>query len=84
MIKKIIILLLFIVGALSGQQNDNKILTGKVEYLSSQFIYVNFENTDGINIGDTLIISENEKMIPKLMVKQNLRVLVQLFQLKKN
>ncbi|MCB0748098.1 MAG: hypothetical protein KDC90_11610, partial [Ignavibacteriae bacterium] len=69
MIKKIIILLLFIVGALSGQQNDNKILTGKVEYISSQFIYVNFENTDGINIGDTLIISENEKMISKLIVQ---------------
>lgn len=43
--------------------------SGSVKYISSQFVYVNFENTDGINEGDTLFIKIKSRMKPALVVK---------------
>ncbi len=36
-------------------QSDLK--EGKVAYISSQLVYVNFKNTDGISEGDTLFVT---------------------------
>ena len=43
--------------------------TGVVTYKSSQNVYVKFENTSGINQGDTLFIGMNNKMVPALKVQ---------------
>lgn len=42
---------------------------GKVGYTSSQLVYVNFDNTDGISEGDTLYIKSKNKQYPALVVK---------------
>ncbi len=49
-------------------QTTEKILKGSVSYISSQSVYVNFENTEGIRIGDTLFIARNNVLIPVITV----------------
>ncbi|MBK7104676.1 MAG: hypothetical protein IPH62_05280 [Ignavibacteriae bacterium] len=68
MIRNIKILILLSFTVLSAQQKDKLIISGKVEYVSSQFTYVSFINTEGINIGDTLFTKINTGFIPKLIV----------------
>lgn len=43
--------------------------TGIVTYISSQNVYVRFQNTSGIEQGDTLFIKKNEKYNPVVVVK---------------
>lgn len=43
-------------------------VTGKITYISSQNVYVKFETTEGIHIGDTLYVIKNEKKIPAIVV----------------
>lgn len=43
--------------------------TGSVTYITSQHVYVRFDNTLGISPGDTLYTSENGKVIPVCVVK---------------
>jgi hypothetical protein len=43
--------------------------TGIVTYKSSQNVYVKFENTAGINQGDTLFVNKNNNLVPALIVK---------------
>lgn len=43
--------------------------TGSVTYITSQHVYVRFDNTLGISPGDTLYSSENGKVIPVCVVK---------------
>lgn len=50
-----------------GQSNPDA-LTGKVSYISSQNIYVKFETTHGIHIGDTLYVIQNNKKTPVIIV----------------
>ncbi len=69
MIKKIIIFNILFFNVFLPQQENKTYVFGKVEYTSSQFIYVNFENTEGIEIGDTLFVSEKNRNIPKLIVQ---------------
>jgi len=63
-------ILLFLVFSLTlfGQANDMS--KGIVSYISSQNIYVQFVNTDGIEIGDTLFTLKNDSYIPALKVKE--------------
>jgi hypothetical protein len=44
-------------------------LEGRISYISSQNVYVRFESTAGISIGDTLYLAENGKMIPLIIVR---------------
>lgn len=53
---------------LPGQSNKKIKLTGRITYLSSQNLYVNFENTNGIESGDTLYLNLNQKLIPAVKV----------------
>lgn len=70
---KIIIITLFLIFSfkqLLSQSNEViKLFEGKVEYISSQFIYVQFENTDGLTIGDTLFTKKKGKYSPKLIIE---------------
>ena len=62
------ILTIFIATTVYSQTGNENIITGKVSYISSQNIYVKFENTDGIEIGDTLFIKEKNRFIPAIKV----------------
>src|ERR1035437_7048466 len=50
-------------------QNANSFIEGKVNYISSQNIYVQFVNTVGVEIGDTLFSLKNDTYKPLLIVK---------------
>lgn len=67
--KILLFLLLFICLSLNifGQASD-VVLKGSISYITSQNVYVKFENTDGIQIGDTLFIARNNILIPVLTV----------------
>jgi len=41
---------------------------GKVSYISSQNVYVKFESTENIEIGDTLFLNKKGEMAPSLVV----------------
>jgi len=63
------ILLVVMIYSMYAQETSREQIIGKVEYISSQFTYVNFENTKGIEEGDTLFIYSGNKLMPKLVVK---------------
>lgn len=49
-------------------QVTNDFINGSVSFISSQNVYVQFVNTDGIEIGDTLFIKKESGLIPALVV----------------
>jgi hypothetical protein len=55
-------------GGIINAQTDNKLLVGKVSYISSQNVYVKFESTKNIQVGDTLFLQKDNKYIPALIV----------------
>lgn len=55
---------------LEAQESFNTI-EGLVSYITGQNIYVKFENTSGIENGDTLFINKNEVLIPALVVQHH-------------
>lgn len=65
-------LLLFIFFLISFRlfgQNETAFLKGTVSFVSSQNVYVKFESTEKINIGDTLFIKKATSLLPALIVK---------------
>lgn len=54
-------------GIIHGQDLQSR--TGTVSYISGQSVYVQFENTAGIQAGDTLFTDTNGKKIPALSVQ---------------
>lgn len=54
--KYIIILFFTIVSSLTYGQDNDVVIEGKVSFVTSKNIYVKFENTSDINIGDTLYL----------------------------
>lgn len=61
-----LLLLCFTEGILA----QNKVLKGHVSFISSEHVYVRFENTEGILIGDTLFRENNVALNSTLIVKQ--------------
>jgi hypothetical protein len=53
---------------LAAQTNQTAVY-GSVSFISSENVYVQFVNTDGIQIGDSLYIDNANKFIPVLIVK---------------
>lgn len=53
----------------ANSQESVKILEGTVSYITGKSIYVRFENTSGIENGDTLFILKDELKIPALVVQ---------------
>ncbi len=66
---KLIFVLLVLCSAVYAQKSGKKLIKGKVEYISSQFYYIRFTTTNGINAGDTLYIKSRKKYIRKFIVK---------------
>jgi hypothetical protein len=62
------ILLIFITVNVYSQTGNENIIPGTVSYISSQNIYVKFENTEGIEIGDTLFIKANNDFLPAIKI----------------
>lgn len=60
---------IFIVAAsfIFGQNNELK--KGNVSYISSQYIYLKFDNTEGISIGDSLFYQANSELVHCLVIK---------------
>lgn len=67
--KYLFISIIFISSIGLAQIAQNEIKSGKVSFISSQFVYVKFENTSGIEEGDTLYFKSPKKVIPALVVK---------------
>ena len=67
---KSIFIISFIINGFSmyGQKTDGYI-KGNINFISSQHVYVQFVNTDGIEIGDTIFILKNDAYQPILIVK---------------
>lgn len=65
---KIFVLLFLVLSVATYGQTSPEVLNGKVSYISSQNVYVKFDNTEGIQVGDTLFTVKNEKTIPVLIV----------------
>lgn len=68
--KKILACFFLITITISGQNAGKVKLVGKVDYISAQYYYINFTNTERINIGDTLFIKYRKKYYPKLIVEK--------------
>ncbi|MCB0686740.1 MAG: hypothetical protein KDC53_09445 [Saprospiraceae bacterium] len=68
---RLIIILLFLLGYFRAlTQNEAEQLVGKISFKNAQNIYVRFENTEGIEPGDTLYLFNNDTLIPGLIVNQ--------------
>lgn len=69
------ILFLMILGVFSGihfcavAQEKENVLEGNVSYITGKSIYVRFENTAGIENGDTLFITKDDVLVPALVVQ---------------
>ncbi len=67
--KAILILIFTFSVILYSQEVTNEVKEGRVTFSSSQFIYVNFQNTNDINERDTLFIKNKNTLVPALKVK---------------
>jgi hypothetical protein len=66
-LKYILLLVSVLLGInMFGQRAE--LLNGNVSFISSQNVYIQFANTEGIHIGDTLYLQNNNKLIPALVV----------------
>jgi len=64
----LLVLLIFYIDLATYGQTSQEALNGKVSYITTQNVYVKFENTNGIQIGDTLFIAQDINLIPVLIV----------------
>ena len=64
----LLFILLFFLSFTVYCQTSPEILNGKVSFITTQNVYVKFENTEGILVGDTLYVSQNTKLVPALVV----------------
>lgn len=64
----LLIFILFFLSILAYGQTTPDFLNGNVSYISSQNVYVKFDNTTGINVGDTLYVIQNDSKIPAVVV----------------
>ena len=58
----------FLSFTLSFGQSNTELIEGQATYITSNSIYVKFENTGNIGIGDTLSLSEGDAQKPCLIV----------------
>ncbi|MEW6194876.1 MAG: hypothetical protein AB1521_06965 [Bacteroidota bacterium] len=66
-IDKLIVLMLLLHSISIAQEREKRI--GTITHISSQHVYVQFDKTNSINIGDTLYLSKNRTEVPALIVK---------------
>lgn len=63
---KLLILIIVIFNIISFSQEKRE---GEVTYITTQTVYVKFENTEGISLNDTLFVEKNNNLLPALTVK---------------
>src|SRR5665647_1467519 len=63
-----VLLLLFLGLTLKGQ-TLGEAKEGTISFITAQNIYVKFQSTSGISVGDTLFIIQDTKKIPVLIIK---------------
>lgn len=63
---KLLILIIVIFNIFSFSQEKRE---GEVTYITTQTVYVKFENTEGIIVNDTLFSVKNNNLLPVLTVK---------------
>jgi hypothetical protein len=68
---KILAIILFLVyqNQILPQSEQKVERTGIVTFRSSENIYIKFESTQGLNIGDTLYVKENNAIHPSIQIK---------------
>lgn len=68
---KFLLFILFFISTifLFGKEEMTKVLEGTVSYISSQNIYVKFNSTEGIEIGDTLFIKKEDNYLSAIKVE---------------
>ena len=64
----ILVIILILLSIPVFSQTSTEIMNGNVSFISSQNVYVKFTNTEGIQIGDTLFVSQDNKLVPALVV----------------
>ncbi len=64
-----VILITLLLGKIPFAQTLTETLVGEVTFVSSQNIYVKFENTEQINVGDTLYSKQANKFIPAVKIE---------------
>jgi len=69
MMKIILITIFTLTISLSAQTQKTKVVEGSVSYISSQNIYVKFNNTDGVETGDTLFVKDKNNFIPAVKIE---------------
>jgi hypothetical protein len=65
----ILLVVIILLTTLLKAQDERSETIGKVTYLTSQNVYVRFDDTEGIEVGDTLNWSVLEESVPCLVVK---------------
>jgi hypothetical protein len=66
----IFVMMILAPGIILSQVSEKRIeKIGKITFQSSQNIYVRFDNTEGMNEGDTLYVKKNKRLIPAIIVK---------------
>jgi hypothetical protein len=63
------VILLFFLGLNLRGQTMSEPKEGTISFVTAQNIYVKFQSTENISVGDTLFIIEKAEMIPVLIVK---------------
>ncbi|MBC8320320.1 MAG: hypothetical protein H8E34_06340 [Bacteroidetes bacterium] len=63
----LIYMFLFLVLSLQSQEIVENI-EGRVSYVTSQNVYVKFQSTDNISVGDTLMLIQNGRQVPALVI----------------
>ncbi len=66
--KYFISLILIGMGVGLMAQTNSTTIEGNISYLTSQNVYVRFASTEGLMVGDTLFISEDDSQVPALVV----------------
>ncbi len=67
--KKILYILFLVLSVnLLAQVQRDTLIAGTVSFISSQNVYVKFDNTDGIDIGDTLFVKDGSVLTPVILV----------------
>ena len=61
-------ILVFSSSLLFGKDDSSK-KDGKVSFITSKNIYVRFENTEGISVGDTAFYNKSGKFIPVMVIQ---------------
>ena len=67
--RKLTLLLLICLSTIVFGQKNVKLIKGSITFHSSQNVYVSFDNTEGIQIGDTLFSEVKGWDVPVLLVK---------------